>query len=161
MAIRIYLHENIVFGNLLAYARKCAHEGKQGSALFEGMKLAVDSDGRLYYQMKEDIIHPSIAIPCPLLGHVRVISWWTRIPSSPHRTLGEYEADGAEAQLDLDPQDPIWPRLVIYGQNIESMLGLYSSIRSGKAIPFESWENELAPANQPAAHAQLPPHAGQ
>ncbi len=163
MSIRIYLNEDIAPQHLIDHARRCKSRGRQDEAIVQcqGMKIPVDGDGRLYYQLTEDIAHPAIAIPRPLQNHIDMISWWTRIPSVPHRTLGVYKTDGADAQLDVEPQDPNWRRLVICGQDIAELSRLYSEIRSGRTLPYESWENELTEPRQLAMHSQLLPPPGE
>ncbi len=161
MSIRIYVRDGIVDREYLEGQRGIDRFGlTRGVVEHEGLTLLLDGEGRMFLQLEADITHPAIAVPGPLRDHVELISWWSQIPSIPHRIIGVYRTDDAEAQLDFYKNDRNRRRLVINGRDIASMYRLYSEIRSGKALPTESWEDEL-PLSQPAAHSQLLPPPGE
>jgi hypothetical protein len=164
VSIRLYIRDDIVNREYLAMQRGIdKFSCTKGYVEHEGLTLLLDGDGRLFFQLKEEIPHPTIVIPRALRRHVELISWWTHIPSSPHRTLGQYELSdsGVEAQLDAERHDPEWRRLIIWGQDMVPMLRLYSEIRSGKAVPVESWDGEMTQSQLYAKLSQLLPPPGE
>lgn len=153
MSIRIYLQDFAIPTTRLVNARARVQRGGSNNVDFHGLNLNIDSDGRLFYQLRETVTHPDNAIPEVLRDYIRLISWWTRIPSVPRRMLGVYrssdstiapEGGTAEAQLDVDQNEPNWLKLAIYGSDLRLMLHLYAHIRAGTALPYQSWEAEQA-----------------
>ncbi|MBI5654194.1 hypothetical protein HZC53_00855 [Candidatus Uhrbacteria bacterium] len=117
-------------------------------ARFRGLIVRLDTDGRLYYEVKNEHGPVASLVPIPLRDRIEAISWQTFMPpDSPTQKVGRYVHQTAEAIVDHRNDRQGWKTMRISGPRIEHVYALYHQLRAGKAELTEEWQ---APKTQEA-----------
>lgn len=114
-----------------------------------GIEVTLDSDGRIYYEVRNESGPAVSLVPIPLRKYVESISWQTHLPpDSPTKTLGRYIHLSAEAIVDHRRDKQGWRTVRISGPVIDDVYQLYFQLRAGTAALLEPWQ-ETAGAEEP------------
>ena len=148
MAINLYLTDGVQQINEFQTEVRKSKDGKQLNDYYLKDLQLSRAKGRWCIHL-HDLTDP---IPPIVKEFVDEISFYDRIPSRPHRDIGIYRHEDAEAQIDRNG-DQFTYGLWIRGKRMENMLVLYRMIRAGTIAPTENWDAEQVILPAPEALA--------
>jgi hypothetical protein len=133
-----------------------ANRVDQGSGIeFRNLRLKIDPDGRIYFDISQSETPPEIRIPAHLRPFIELVRVETWVPKLPMHRPGVYRMEGVTVTIHTDSNADHY-KTTMAGADLVAMERFLAAIRTGTIAPEQDWTTELTQLTA-AGHTLLNP----